>query len=68
VARPERQIVGDDVNHHGGADEESRHPEERTVMHAFPSGTVRGMFGGVGTAVLLEFGVGHRDATDPGGR
>lgn len=58
-AGPESQVVRRYVNDHCQHNEECGHPEKRTVMHPFPVWTVRRVFGGVGSAVLLELGIIH---------
>ena len=64
LAGPESQVVRRYVDDHCQQNEESRHPEKRAMMHPFPIRTVRRVFGVVGSAVLLEFGIIHGRAID----
>ena len=59
LAGPESQVVRRYVNDHCHHNAESSHPEERTMMHSFPIRTMLRVFGVVGSAVLLEFGIVH---------
>ena len=68
IAGPESQVICRYVDDHCQHNEKSSHPEKGAVMHPFPIRTVRRVFGVVGSAVLLEFGIIHGRAIDSSGR
>ena len=68
IAGPESQVIRRYVDDHCQHNEKSSHPEKGAVMHPFPIRTVRRVFGVVGSAMLLEFGIIHGWAIDSSGR